>query len=173
MKPIIAIAAAGLLAACATAAPPAILETPFQASDYAWSQAQGTNAVMGNAVMRTVAGDAKTCAALPVSLIPDGAYTRERMMRIYGNTERGFRSAAQGGVFFQNDTPAFRALVRETICDAQGNFTFQGLPDGEYYVVSLLTWGVPMQYYTSTQGGMMMQRVAVSGGETRRIVLSQ
>lgn len=176
MRPLLAVSflvPVALLAGCATVPqPPAYVSTPFDPAAYAWFSAEGDNTITGNAVLRTVGGDVRTCAASSVGLVPGGAYTRERMMLVYGNVERGYRSISAPGVQFANDSPAYLAMLRQAPCDAQGNFTFTGLPDGEYFVLSRVVWGVPMQYHTEMQGGTLMQRVEVRGGETKRIVLS-
>lgn len=169
---VVGVCLAMVMAGCATApSAPAHISTPFRAADYAWFSAKGNNTISGNAVMRTVGGEVRTCAAFPVGLVPGGAYTRERMMIVYGSSDRGYRPAGSR-VQFGNDEPQYLALLKEATCDSQGNFTFTDLPDGEYFVIAQVIWGVPMRYHTEAQGGTIMQRVELRGGETERVVLS-
>jgi len=58
-------------------------------SEMTWAEGDGRNSVTGFAVLRTVGGDARTCAGLTTQLIPDSPYARERMIAIFGNTVKG------------------------------------------------------------------------------------
>lgn len=94
MRIVSGLAATALLTGCATVvAAPRYLRAPtavFEPSDAMWSQALGKNTISGSAVMRTVGGEAKTCAGLPVELIPESPYARERVTIIFGNPETGY-----------------------------------------------------------------------------------
>ena len=63
----------------------------------------------------------------------------------------------------------YRALSRETTCDSQGNFTFDRIADGTFYVTTRVTWEV--QRY-STEGGYLFQRVTLGESVQRSIVLT-
>lgn len=77
-------------------------------------------------------------------------------------------------VKFDSTDPFYQKAKRTTTCDAQGNFSFTDLPDGEYYVNAMVVWGIPMGYgMVSRQGGPVMQRVSLHGGEHKRVVLTQ
>jgi hypothetical protein len=157
------------LGACATTTQ-VHLSSSFDPSEVAWSEAKGNNSIEGNAVLRTVGGEVRTCAGFTAQLVPRSRYADERAIAIYGSIERGIGR----NVKFESTDPRYEAAIRTTTCDAQGNFSFEDLPDGEYYVAALVTWGVPMGYgMVSRQGGWLMQRVSVNGGEHKRMVLSQ
>ncbi|MDD9857135.1 MAG: hypothetical protein OXU96_03675 [Gammaproteobacteria bacterium] len=55
---------------------------------------------------------------------------------------------------------------------------FKDIADGDFYVTLSITWEVPSQnpclrgIIPDKEGGELMQRVTVSGGETKEIVLS-
>lgn len=158
------------LAGCATAPEPIALGTSFNPTEVAWFNAPGNNTIRGNAVLRTVGGEVRTCAGLDARLSPVSTYATERVRALYGNSQSGFNRGSAG---FTATDPAYEEMQRHTRCDSEGRFTFSGLPDGEYYVIALVTWGVPMGYgMTSRQGGWLMQRVRVAGGETKDIVLT-
>lgn len=130
----------------------------------------------GDAMLRTRGGEVKTCAGLPVSLVPASDYTMEWISRRYG---------APGGGLWQRATapwtPAvdggLQAFIRRGLCNAQGQFRFKDLPDGVYYVIATVTWDVvsASRYgaYTEEQGGEMAQMVEVGGGETKTITVTR
>jgi hypothetical protein len=131
----------------------------------------GANTIDGNAVLRTIGGEVRTCAGFPVKLMPDTPYVRERMAHVFGMSDHGFTKSRST---FVPPSPHYESQAGRTeTCDSQGNFHFSGLADGTYYVVSRVTWGVPLQFYTAPQGGVLMMRVSVHGGETKRIILTR
>lgn len=162
---------AATLASCTTipSTPPFEPTTTFNASDVAWSRGVGPNTVDGNALLRTRGGDVRTCAGEEVFLIADSAYARERITYLYaGALDRGFnysRPIADGPL-------AYKESHRRTTCDAQGDFSFRDIPDGTYYVTTRVVWEAPGQYALSSQGGALMHRVELTGGETANIVLT-
>jgi hypothetical protein len=158
------------VAGCATTQPTHVMSVSYNPEEVAWFNTPGTNSITANALMRTVGGEVKTCAGFEAALIPYSAYAAERITAIYGNANGGY--ASYGPQFSETD-PRYSQNERKTTCDSQGNFRFTNLPDGDYYVRTQVTWGVPMGYYmTSQQGGALAQRVSVRGGETKSIVLT-
>ncbi|KWT64450.1 MULTISPECIES: hypothetical protein [unclassified Variovorax] len=51
----------------------------------------------------------------------------------------------------------------------QGFFTFDGLADGEFFVTTVVLWQVGY----AVEGGALMGRVAVAGGESKEITLAR
>lgn len=173
MRKLVSVAgfAAIVLAGCATV-PPVVMTTTFNPAEVAWASAVGTNTINGNAVLRTVGGEVRTCAGFEAVLSPVSAYSTEMMGAQFGSSTRGYTS------YWKEVTsdPRYRDTNRRTTCDSQGNFRFDRLPDGEYFVITSVTWSAPTggRYsYMASQGGGMMQRVSVAGGETKSIVLTQ
>jgi hypothetical protein len=160
--------AALVLNGCAS---PITLKAHFEPRDVAWFYARGTNTLEGSAIARAYNGSAKTCAALPVTLFPVSPYAKERMLALYGSVEEGFNPALMGRpANFENDDPAYLKTAKTTRCDARGRFAFSELPDGDYFLVSEVTWhdrraGLP-------QGGYLMRRLQVSTGETKEVLLA-
>jgi len=85
----------------------------------------------GQAFLKTVGGDVKTCAGEEVLLMP--------VLPYFDNM---IANASSGQKDLQIDQHAM-SLMRKSMCDAQGNFAFTGLPAKKWYVVTLVTWGVP------------------------------
>ena len=119
--------------------------------------------------MRQAGGGVVTCAGRQIVMIPATAYANERTLAVYGNTQRGSISIASQRVEFTPDIPEYQALRQSRICDAQGYFKFEEIPDGEYFLVTAITWLAGTNNY---QGGGLMQRVEVKGGKTADVVLS-
>lgn len=160
-----------LLAGCATVQPQAMTNS-FNPAEVAWFNQPGSNVIEGNAVMRTVGGEVRTCAGSDANLIPVSAYASERMTKMFGSTTTGLLSASSGFSWASTD-PIYQATSRTVTCDSLGNFRFDHLPDGDYYVTAKVVWGIPNRYFTSWQGGYLMRRIHLAGGETQRVVLSQ
>jgi hypothetical protein len=148
------------------------LQTAFSPADFApWSGA-GPATLHGQAFLRTVGGDVKTCAGSDVLLLPATPYVDEMI--------------AKGAAGEKADSRAL-SLIRHTICDAQGNFSFAGLPAQRWYVLTKVTWGIPHIEYpgerpgligslllgipspplTDEQGGELLQAVALQPGENQ------
>jgi len=49
---------------------------------------------------------------------------------------------------------------------------FTDIADGSYFLATTVTWIVPGQYVSSTQGGNLMQRVTVEGGDNLRVAIT-
>lgn len=126
----------------------------------------GSNTVKGSALINQVGGGSVTCAGRTVNLIPRSRYADERMEIIYGNLLAGV-----GMRRIPESDPAselaYMKTAKETVCNAQGFFIFEGLADGEYYITTQITWG---QY--NEQGGNLMRSVTIAGGQTIEVVLS-
>ena len=115
----------------------------------------------------------KTCAGLEASLIPHSAYAAERIAVTYGSSAEGFGGRETRP--FTPDPAAYHDTIRRTLCDAQGNFTFRGLPDGQYFVLVEVSWEAiegGRYAYLAGQGGTMMSRVSVRGAEEREMILT-
>lgn len=160
-----------LLSGCVSAVAPQTVSIPFNPAEVAWFDGPGDNSIHGSAVLRTVGGDAKTCAGLDANIVPDSAYARARFLLMYRRLDRGLLAADSGFKFASTD-PRYETSSRTTRCDPQGFFVFDHLPDGTYFVTAKVVWGVPQPYFTSWQGGYLMQRVTIAGGTAKSIVLA-
>lgn len=161
----LAMTIASLLTGCA--AQTVLVQASFDADQAAALVKPGVNIVSGSALIRQNGGGVVTCAGLPILLVPKTAYASERIKAIYGNTQRGHNPAYRA-IQFEPDVQSYGRLQRETLCDAQGNFSFNDVADGSFYVIANITWNVG----GSIQGGGLMQAVTVSGGASQEVVLS-
>ncbi len=139
--------AALILAACgesplgpaAPSAPEPMASGPvvFSAHDFAWSSSPGGGAIEGALTYRAASGRF-SCRGGDVILTPETAWTRRRMIILYGSSIR----AAQPLEIVRARTPSapsgdYASYVRKTTCDDQNRFSFKGLPDGAWFVITL------------------------------------
>lgn len=153
---------------------PGKVETPFRDSDLQPYLGKGTANLRGQAFLKTVGGDVRTCAGSRVLLIPGNAYGDEMIAKERANlTAKPDRK--------------FMAQIRDTICDAQGNFTFSSVPSARWYVSTAVTWGIPHIEQpgeragpitslifginpppeTDEQGGELIQAVSLQAGDNQ------
>ncbi|RYG57587.1 MAG: carboxypeptidase regulatory-like domain-containing protein [Alphaproteobacteria bacterium] len=154
-----ALAAALLLAACS----PVTLKSSFNAADASFINQTGTGAITGQAFLRRNDGMVVYAAGSEVSLVPKTPYSDERFASIYGAGKLSYFGAS-----FKNDTADYYNYTRKTIADGEGRFTFTDLAAGSYYLTTTVTWTV--QY--AQQGGALMERVTVTGGQTSNVIMS-
>jgi hypothetical protein len=144
------------------ALPPA---SPFNPDEFAWSTQPGRDVLTGVMAYRrgeTVYG----CTGEDVLLIPETPWSRRRMIVLYGSTN----SAAVPVSIVRARTPSastgdYARYVRRTSCDAEGRFSFAGLPDGAWYVIT-----VAKPLGGQGEGVALTRRVELRGG-TRNITL--
>ncbi|WP_374575891.1 hypothetical protein [Phenylobacterium sp.] len=139
------VAAAAILTACQTPGPPPpppFREAPpsatvFRAGDFSWSAVPGSARIEGRLTYR--AGPVRyTCQGMTVVLTPETLWTRRRMTILYNSPERAALPANE----VRARTPSapnddYSAFVRRTTCDAADHFSFSGLPDGAWFVITV------------------------------------
>jgi hypothetical protein len=105
-------------------------------------------------------------------LFPVTDYASERVMYIYRSQDSGYTdyyNVLPGRIKFIPDDRVYHTYSKTTTGDVQGFFKFENLADGEYFVFADVLWEVG----NSIQGGALMQKVKVSGGQAIEIVMSQ
>jgi hypothetical protein len=167
MKNLLAMLFVLLASGCANLQQPTYtLSRVFDRPAAAALMAPGANSIAGNAFLRQAGGGVVSCAGSPVVLVPATAYATERILAIYQSAEGGL---AYRSVKFQPESQEFAALTRKTSCDSAGNFTFDAVADGDFYLVTQVVW---MLGSYNRQGGVLARRITVSGGKVTRIVMS-
>lgn len=137
----------------------------------------GSGTVVGNGFMRQQGGGVVTCAGSDVHLIPDTNYANERLKKLYGSdiypggtTVRSITDIVlYGDPKFEPDPVTYRLFMRRTSCDAQGNFSFERVKHGRYYVVTGVLW----QVGNSRQGGAMATMVNVTDDRPVKVIMSR
>ena len=167
-----AAALASALSACApTLGPPppgraaalparAAEDTAFRASDFAWSQALGRNALIG-AVNFKLGATRYTCLGATVVLTPETPWSRRRMMVLYRSDLRAALPADEVRARTPQAPPGDSGpYVKRAICDNADRFSFAGLADGGWYVVTIAK---PVPGATGPNIALM-RRVITRGG---------
>jgi hypothetical protein len=177
MKRIVAIClAASALAACETGGmgppgppppPPATGPgyTPppsangFRESDFSWSRGAGGGGILG---VVTYGGAGRyTCG--DVVLLPETPWSAARTQALYGSTTEAdvavedVRARTPKDPTDQAQAAAYARYARHAQCNATNHFSFAGLPNGAWYIVTVAT---------PKAGGpkiAVMQRVATYG----------
>lgn len=137
----------------------------------------GKNIVSGNALLKQQGGGIVTCAGNEVALFPKTNYSTEYLQDEFKNDYYSYGSFMGGKGYKESGSYLINPYSNDskiTICDAQGNFEFQNLADGTYYVITFITWRTVNRYGNlSYQGGNLLQQVELKDGITKKIVLSQ
>ena len=142
------------------AAQPPPGDTNFHAADFAWSQAPGRNSLAGS-LMHT--GPVRySCAGQTVVLTPETPWARRRMQVLYQSDQRA-ALPADDVRSRQNQAPPgdSNPYVKRVGCDAADRFSFTGLPDGAWFVVTLAK---PVAGQTGPSLALM-RRVVTRGGK--------
>jgi hypothetical protein len=157
----------GLLSACApTLGPPpprssaGPVDASFRAQDFAWAQASGRNALMGRLSFRQ-GQTPYSCAGATVVLTPETPWSRRRMFVLYKSDARSALPSDEVRARTPQAPPGDSGpYIKRTTCDASDHFSFTGLPDGAWYVVTIA------KPAPGASGGSMalMRRVVTRGG---------
>ena len=168
---IIMATAASLLAlsACSTVGPPPPPPPPytgpadagaFQPQDFSWSAVPGKGQIVGHLGFH--AGATRYgCAGASVILTPETPWTRRRMTILYNSATASALPVEEVRARTPNAPSGdYSAFVRRTTCDSASGFSFQGLPNGAWYVIT-----VAKAVGASGPDMAIMRRVEIKGGK--------
>ena len=130
---------------------------------------KGTSTITGQAFLTTAGGEVRYGAGDTVSLSPVTPYTTDRVESLV---------AARGPIVAdilapQNDL-RLQKYIRTVVGDGSGNFDFQNIPAGDYYIVCPIFWSVPnfALGITDQTGGVAFAKTHVGDGETVKVVVT-
>lgn len=152
----------GLFSVCSQAADPVQVKSPFNANEIKWIQSTGNSSISGSAFLQLNEKEQKGCAGFGVELLPVAGYSNERILNIYGNNSQGQVLLKDNPPKFTPDPPEYHDLVRKSKCDEKNQFSFKGLPAGEYYVIFFIIW---KDETGKDDGGAVMRRVSLKAGD--------
>jgi hypothetical protein len=154
---------AGLLAcSAAPCAEPVKVDSAFDAQELRFVLEPGEASVSGRAVLELADRSLKDCAGFNVELLPVTAYSSERILKTYGNVQRGQILLEQNPPKFVPDFKEYHELLLKSACDAQGVFRFENVPAGDYFVMAFLIWEEKAGGTVRKTGGALMQRLSVA-----------
>ncbi|MFY0635484.1 MAG: hypothetical protein JXQ91_16860 [Vannielia sp.] len=141
---------------------------PFSAREVDYVKRPGSATVTGQAFFRQRGGGVVTCAGYNVLLVPAGGYAKEFVTRAFGNVQGGSIPVILMPKI--KHPPAFAEYQRKATCDAEGDFEFRAVPNGDYYIFSGILWEVPNQIIP--EGGALAEFFRVSGGRSERVIVN-
>jgi hypothetical protein len=139
----------------------------FRTADFAWSTTTGSGQIDGQVAYKG-GGAAYSCTASGVILTPETLWVRGRMQVLYNSAS----GAALPADEVRRRTPPERTqdysnFIKRAKCGPAGEFTFTGLPDGSWYVITVARPTAP----ATGQEMALMRRVTIKGGKTVKVKL--
>jgi hypothetical protein len=151
-----------LLAAAAVAVEPIKLDNKFDVEAVRFVKQTGTSTVSGKASIKLTDGTFKSCAGFNIELLPVTAYSKERIVKTYGNDQQGQILMEQNPPKFTPDAPDYHDMLIKGACDLRGEFSFSNVPAGDYFVIALIIWDDASGPTPRKTGGGVMKRIRVS-----------
>ena len=151
------------LSGCVTMPPPRYIvqRIKFPEVEYTALKNSGNSKVFGQVFAKTRGGDVKIGAGNEVYLTPITSYSNQWYKESY----------LQGNQMTEGDIRQ-QQYIRKTISDGNGKFTFNNIPEGEYFVISHVTWEVPTTSYVKrNQGGLIAQIIKVNNNDVVEVML--
>jgi hypothetical protein len=158
--------------AVAVAAEPVRVESPFDLNAVKFIREAGTASVTGTAALALKDGSVKDCAGFNIELLPVAGYSNERIFKTYRNNSRGQVLLEDNPPKFTPDVKEYHDYVLKAVCDARGEFKFEQVPAGDYYVMAFIIWDVTVDGAARKTGGGVMHRIHVEPGAHVRAVLA-
>jgi hypothetical protein len=129
----------------------------------------GNAKITGQAFLRQQGGGVVVCAGEPVILLPNiGAFAeayRLRKQRIVARV----KGSGDGRVTTAGLTdPVASKAIRQTLCDAQGNFELADLPAGNWLLYSRVQWVVD----SIRQGSDLIAEITTRAAGDQRVLLT-
>lgn len=161
-----------LLATAAIAAEPIKLDNKFDIEAVRFVKQTGTSTVTGKAFLKLADGTVKNCAGFNIELLPVAAYSKERIVKTYGNDRQGQILMEQNPPKFTPDAPEYHDMLIKGACDMRGEFNFSNVPAGDYFVIAFIIWDDPSRAPPGKTGGGVMKRIRVSPESRVEVLIS-
>ncbi|WP_299241676.1 hypothetical protein [uncultured Aquimarina sp.] len=136
------------------------IQNEFNEDDVSWFRNTGASTIKGIAKFKSKSGDIRFGKDFRIELNPYSAYTKERLNHIYKNDDSGYVYIENGIPKFIPDPEGYHK-TRKIMCNEKGEFEFNDLPAGDYYVIAFMLW--------DETGGGIMQHIKLSDNETKVI----
>lgn len=144
------------------------LNSTFDPNAAAYINAQGKATITGQAFLRRNDGMVVYGAGSTVRLIPRTAYSDARIAAMFKNGKMAPADPFMGTeLAVKNEDPQFEAYTRKTVANGEGRFTFESVPDGQYYITAPVIWMV--EY---SQGGTLLATVTIANGASVEVIMN-
>lgn len=146
------------------------LTSTFDSESAAYILKEGTGTISGNASLTDPHGETISCAGNNVYLVPVTEYSTERYHHLFGKNGNGFSS--DDIIFhikFKPDNPEFRKYMKVSTCNYIGEFTFDNIPAGEYYLGTNIISEI--EGYNTIEGGALAKKISLQEGQNLKIKL--
>ncbi len=110
---------------------PVDLQTQFLGTEHSAYLANGQNTIKGQVILHNDNGGVINCSGNEVLLLPVTPYFREVISHIRKGHQVNYT---------KNISSAYSQIVKKTYCDAEGNFSFSGLPLCTWFIVTRTAW---------------------------------
>jgi hypothetical protein len=138
------------------------LDSTFSVNDVNWVREPGNSSVSGKAFLKLRDGTEKDCAGFVVELQPVATYSSERIFRTYGNNRAGQVLLEDNPPRFVPDAPGYHEYTLKGRCDAAGEFRFEKVPAGDFFIMAFIIWELPGLDPPVKTGGAVMKRIHVN-----------
>lgn len=136
------------------------LSSKFDSNSASYILNKGTATITGSASLTDANGETISCAGNNVFLVPITEYSTERYRYLFGDTKNQFASdEVIFHVRFKPDHPDFRKYMRVSTCNYVGEFSFDNVPAGEYYLGTNIISEV--EGYNTIQGGALANTIII------------
>jgi hypothetical protein len=136
--------------------------TVFNEQEFAPYAKKGTSSIVGQAFQKTRGGEVRYGAGETVLLIPVTSYSKEL-----------WHASLPGNAPAPNFDARLKNYIREVTADGMGNFEFNEIPAGEYYVECSIFWEVAGPYGMEQTGGVAKKQVKVIESEKLKVILTE
>lgn len=155
----VALAACVTFAGCVSA--PTITST-FDPAEAAFIHKDGKATINAQAFLRRNDGMVVYAAGSEARLIPRTRYSTERINGIYRGAKINYFVPSPPS------PPGFEDAMRVTRANGEGRFSFAGVADGDYYLVTSVIWMVG----SNQQGGTLLENVSVRNGTDVEVIMT-
>lgn len=149
-----------VMAGCA----PYKLQSTFNQADVDAYLKKGSGTIVGQAFLKTRGGEVRYGAGNEVVLIPATAYVKDV-----------FKANSEHMNYVDPTTIDSRwdDFNKVTIADGSGNFEFNDLPAGQYYLQCEITWEVPSAgLVPNITGATILQLITLGEGQKQKVILT-
>jgi hypothetical protein len=147
------------------------LDSTFDVDSVKWVREPGDATVTGKAALKLRDGSSKDCAGFEVELLPVATYSSERIFRTYGNNHAGQILLEDNPPKFTPDAPGYHEYLIKGACNPAGEFRFEHVPAGDYFVMVFIIWELPGLNPPVKTGGALMKRIHVNPHATLAVDL--